>query len=349
MGNLEGALEEWRRLYEAAIAFKRLKSWEWMSNDDYFAITNPETGEIGYCVVMGSGGIEFGLNVYLGPKAASYLKEIVDFPAGQLGDDNEELLFSAKVVSLTFEDRQSLDKKDLSIIRELGYKFRGAGEWPMFRSYEPGLSTWTLNGPQVRFLTVALEQAIQVAERFRQNHNLYFEHDEADDETGAKRLHRVRQVGENGTSWHDEWLPWHVEGTFIEPYTYPDELRLKQLKKRLKPLQDIWESDFDYAPLPIGERGERAVFPRLCLWVSEETSMIMDVKLTEESDCREQYVAQLLELLEQTGRKPARIAVGSKKAYLALKNSADKIGIPVSVNPHLPALLEAKEAITGSL
>lgn len=84
---------------------------------------------------------------------------------------------------------------------------------------------------------------------------------------GEKRLQRVPRVSERGIVWRDEWLPWHMEKSLIEPYTYPDEVRLQQLRKSLAKSKEIWESDFDYAPVPIGNRGERAFYPRLCLWV----------------------------------------------------------------------------------
>ncbi|MFD0710484.1 DUF6930 domain-containing protein [Paenibacillus sp. GCM10027626] len=348
MGQTDAAREEWCRLFETAVKFKKLACWSWMSNDDYFVVTDPETGEIGYCVVLGGGGIDYGLNVYLGANAGLFLQAINDSFDGVFADDNDELLFSTKAISLNFEDRGALDKKDLSLIRELGYKFRGSGEWPLFRSYEPGLSPWGLNGQQVRFLTVALEQAIHVGERFRENPDMYFEHDEADDGVGEKRLHRVPKVNENGIVWRDEWLPWHMSGSLPEPYTYTDEIRLQKLKN-LKKSKEVWETDFQYAPVLFGERGERALYPRLCLWVEQETGMIMTAELMDSADCRKQYVEQLLDLLGQAEYRPARILTGSNKAFLALKNSAKKLGIPLLFNPHLDALLEAKEAIIESL
>jgi len=121
------------------------------------------------------------------------------------------------------------------------------------------------------------------------------------------------------------------------------------LKKSLKKSNEVWETDFEYAPVMIGERGERAMYPRLCLWVDQKTSMIMDAQIVGSADCRKQYVEQLLNLLVKTDRKPARILTGSGKAFLALKNSADKLGIPLLFDPDVDALLEAKELIVRSL
>ena len=47
-GNNEESIsqQEWAALFDAAIAFKNLKRWEWMYDRDVFGIQNPETGEI---------------------------------------------------------------------------------------------------------------------------------------------------------------------------------------------------------------------------------------------------------------------------------------------------------------
>jgi hypothetical protein len=350
MSDAEAIKEDWRRLFEAAIKFKQQGCWEWMSDEDYFVMTDPETGDIGCCVVLGAGGMDYGLNVYHGPEARSYLKKLTDsFTGSEDDEEDEELMFSMKAISVNFEDRGQLDNEDLSLIRDLGYTFRGSREWPQFRSYEPGLVPWGLNGRQVRFLTHALEQAFLVAERFRENDEMYFEHDEEDEGIGEKRLHRVPHHTEHGIAWRDEWLPWHGEPKVEEPYLYPDEIRIHQCKKNCKKSKEIWETDFNFVQVAFGDEGERPYYPRLCLWVKREDGTILTAHLVEKMDCREQYVEQLIQLLEAANRKPARIEAGSSEAFLALKNSAEKIGVPIRHNPLLVALLDAKMAVESSL
>ena len=67
----------------------------------------------------------------------------------------------------SFEDRKIIDKRDYEIIRKLGLKFRGHNEWPLFRSYVPHHLPWFLNREEVKFLTVALQQAIHVCKQFK--------------------------------------------------------------------------------------------------------------------------------------------------------------------------------------
>lgn len=62
----EPSQQEWQRLYEAAVAFKKAAPWEWMEEDELFGVRNPETGEIGWVSIMGQAGEHYALALYLG-------------------------------------------------------------------------------------------------------------------------------------------------------------------------------------------------------------------------------------------------------------------------------------------
>lgn len=339
----------WSRLFEAAIAFKKQACWSWMSNADYFAVTDPESGVRGYCIPMGNGGIEFGLNVYWGPEGLDFLQDIMEGTAGLI-EDEVEMHHRAKLLSVTFEDREELQKPDLELIKALGFRFRGSRQWPLFRSYEPGYEQWFLHEGQVRFLAIALEQAVLVGDRFRENPNMYQEHGEHEEsqDAGPKRLHRVPAAEADEVVWKDEWLPWQEERREEPLYRYPNEFLLTQLKKSLKISNEVWESDYQYAPITIGERNVRGIFPRLCLWVNQQSGMIMGLKLIDHSDCREEFVDQWMELLQQTNCIPMRVEVGSSKAYRALKHTAGVLGVQLELNPALEELGQAMETIVRS-
>ncbi|MCD4809433.1 MAG: hypothetical protein K8R17_05995, partial [Methanosarcinales archaeon] len=158
------SLQEWKALYEAALEFKELAPWNWMHETDIFGVKDPVSGEIGYCCIRGGAGEHYALGLYLGSEGLYGLSRIL---SGEFSEFKDEALFIQNCLMASFEDRKSLQKQDLQQIKALGLKFRGRNAWPLFRNYMPGFFPWYLNDDEVRFLTVALQQAKDVSLRFK--------------------------------------------------------------------------------------------------------------------------------------------------------------------------------------
>jgi hypothetical protein len=57
---------EWRALLLAAKDLFQLAPWAWMGDAQHVGVRDPETGETGWCAVMGSDGGLMGVAVYPG-------------------------------------------------------------------------------------------------------------------------------------------------------------------------------------------------------------------------------------------------------------------------------------------
>ena len=100
---------------------------------------------------------------------------------------------------VSFEDRQLLDTPDRDISKAGGLMFRGRNAWPLFRSYLPGYEPRFLTAAEARRLTVALAQALLVAERLDENPALLPE-----PMPNGKYLVRVPTRGDGGAwQWRD--------------------------------------------------------------------------------------------------------------------------------------------------
>ena len=174
--------DQWRDLYAAANAFKSAVCWQWMENGDIFVVQDPLSRQNFFCAIMGNAGMEFGLVAYRGYGGFKLLHRLLTVEDESDADAlSEDLMFLQDSLSCTFDDREALGKKDLEVIRRLGLKYRGRGEWPCFRDYTPGMVPWFLTGSQCVTLTHILEQALVVAMECKKAGNndiLFGPHDE---------------------------------------------------------------------------------------------------------------------------------------------------------------------------
>jgi hypothetical protein len=322
--------EEWAVLFDAAIAFKELKCWEWMYDRDMFGVQSPETGEIGYCCVMGQLGEVLGLNVYLGPQGfASYrqLQELALQEASGDGLGPYALLNTQRCLMASFEDRTELHQQDLRLIKSLGLKFRGKKEWPMFQSYRPGYLPWFLTRSEGRFLTVALQQAIHVAEKIRVNPHML----DSSDNGEQKILVRMCE----NEKWSEEWeYPPAYETSAMVPVI--NELQLAQLKKANLPRRGLWAADCIMLPMPIRD-GARPYYPYGFPVITSE-GQLMGMELIHSEKIHSKLPQAFLNLLENRQCLPQSLRVRSEQAFVLLEPIARKLQIPFQRAQSIPEL-----------
>jgi hypothetical protein len=333
MQDLQPSFQEWQSLYGAAIDFWQIQPWQWVDDTDLFGVKNPEDDEIGYCCVVGALGEFLGLVVYLGTEGLeSYLKiQTSESP-------EEDLLSTAKCLTASFEDRKSLQKPELEVIKKLGLRFRGTKSWPLFRSYEPGYYPWYLNQRQVRFLAHALRQAMDVSIRIKQSRNLL-----SNSEEGRYLVRGAEQSGPD-LHWRDEWLaPAPLEKAKRE-VPVPDELRLQRIKKRGVRQAGIWEIDFCHIPVPIQE-GDRPFYP-ICLLIVDHASGLVLKSCLESKDRHEpEFQNQMVNLIEEISLQPLEIWVKREEVFQVFEPLASRLGLKMKQVKKLKELERAQKAM----
>ena len=336
MSKLPPSFQEWKSLYEAAIGFKKIKCWDWMLDSDMFGVKNPETGEVGYCCVMGRLGEHFALAVYLGTEG---LRGYHKMQSGEI-PGGIELLMSQKCLMASFEDRALLQKSDLEVIKDLDLKFRGRNEWPLFRSYLPGYHPWYLTGEEARFLTFALQQAAEIALRFKEDPEMlippewdYF-------------LVRVAETEGEKWRWKDAWLePSPPEEELVaEPM---DEIRLERIKGRARRQQMILEIDFFYSSQGIREEKERPYYPYVLLLADHYSGFIFGVHLAKplKAEYQREFLKKILDFFEENEVIPEKILVEKDELYRLFEPVTSRLGIKLKETRRLRAIEDAKDSL----
>lgn len=334
MEKREATLGEWKELYDLAVRFKQLRCWEWMRDTDIFGVQNPKTGEIAYCCVLGNGGDVFGMNAYMGERGlASYLDILYETVP------RDDILYIQDCISLYFDDRGMLDKQDLNKIRELGLKFRGRNEWPKLRSFKPGYYPWHINADEVEKMKYIIEQAIDVANRYKEDKNLLIKDD--DDEI----LVRVPLKTKSDFVWKDKYMKMEFHEKDYSDCEEIDELALKRIKDSKAKKMGIWELDFFHVPALVKE-GDRPYYPLVFLAADCETGIMLDMLMTSNFEgYMKEFQDAFLQLLAKIKALPESIVIQRKDVLMAIEPVTRKLGVRIEPVEELIVIEEFRKSL----
>lgn len=330
---------EWRALYNAAKDLRKLKPWNWMSEEHIFGVRNPITDEVGYCCIMGELGEVFALAVYLGNEGLNSYLRIRD---GDIDLQGPATMCIQKCLMASFEDRKDLKPEDTKTIKNLGMRFRGRKAWPQFRSFTPGYVPWFLSKDQALFLTTALEQAVYVAKAFRIRRNLL---DPPEDDLYFVRVPKKKR---REVVWHDEWM----EPLDLEQIPFKrapvDELRLKRLEKTVRERVGAWEIDSFFFP-GVVEEGERPYFPRLSIIADARSGYILHFWLNPPWDYPHECVQNIITFFEESRLLPSGVFVSKQELYHILEPITTRLRIDLEIMDVLGTVEELKEGMIERL
>lgn len=299
----EPTQEQWEALHAATARFKALAPWEWMHESNLFGVQDPETDLTFYCQVLGGMGEHFALSAYRDAPGLASLWQMVTRPLDAPALEPIEILGTQDCLMASFEDRAMLNKRDLDTIKSLGLKFRGRNAWPQFRSYIPYTVPWHLSAQEARQLTVCLEQAIEIAERYRQDRSLFSEiYPE------GPYLVRTPLRTANGIRWEDEYREVVLPPVGGVSFSVPDDDYYEELFETAGQTDGVLE--LDYVVMPEGVQngeGERPFYPFLVLTADPHSGMILGHKLVPHAEVGEAIVDSFFEAIESLKMIPQQV------------------------------------------
>ncbi|HUT22869.1 MAG TPA: hypothetical protein VM492_00860 [Sumerlaeia bacterium] len=343
----EPNLDEWKRLYDAAIAFRDLACWRWMWDSDVFAVQDPAdpagsgTQEIGYCSVMGALGEFLALAVYPGGEGFALLDKMHADPIGPADEDPEDpfvAFLEQNCLIASFTSRDDLDKGDLAVIRTLGLRFRGRTAWPQFRSHRPGYAPWRLEAPEARFLTVALEQAVDVGSRCKERRTLLDPPEGREDAI----LTRVPLRRGGCLAWEDQWLPpAPPSARRTPPAPVVDFRKLDEVERLNLPQGGTWEMDLVPFPAFVG-KDERPFIPMLLMCVDHASGLVSQPQMAHPDEVHASLADWITEFFITHKTRPETILFRNPDLHPALKTIASPLGIAIQRADDLPMLSQAR-------
>ncbi|MBW8349598.1 plasmid pRiA4b ORF-3 family protein [Bacillus sp. IITD106] len=323
---------DWNALLEKAREFNKAKPWEKLDDDEIFVVIDPLTGEPLFCSILGAGGEEYGMAVYIGDEGLKSLFRTMEDNTAYF-----DILLHQRSLLLSLSDRDELEKEDYQIIKEAGMSFRGKKQWPMFRSYMPGMYPWLIDEEEARLLLVAIEQALLLLKEVEEE-ELYisFFMEEKD---------IIGRIFEQKTGWNTglislENLVGDLEATEDLPLLVSelDVLRVSKYKKYNNPI----EIDFFRVDMPIQEEeGERPYFPMMAVAIDQRSELIIFQEILQGKNPEKNAQSILLQLFHQLEAVPREVWMTSETRYL-LHSLLEQLHIKVIEVKKLPQVEQLK-------
>ena len=332
----EASSEQWLALHEAFREYCQAAPWRWFDDTDLVTVEHPSLDNKGYCVVMGSGGMEYGLAVYRGDEGlAGYLALM----SGAVEAGTLESMDATNALSAMLADREEVPKADRDIIRSLGLRYRGRGRWPLFQSFTPGYLPWSVEANEVEFLTVALRSMTEAA--------LLVESGELNlDSEGGSDLFLTLSF--DGSQWRNHWETLLFPVPPLAP-DFPDTERLRQLAESTPRTGSVWELSIFYLHAPVREeRSGRPHFPVFAMFVHTDSEFVLNEQFMGPGPSDTDRQELLVKLLEALPGLPAEIVVSAPRMAQLVASVTAPLGIELSVG-ETPVLWNARDELFGFL
>lgn len=316
-------VKELKELYQAAIDFKQLAPWQWVSEHHIFAVQDPETKVTGFCCITGSKGHHLALNVYLGIEGLKGYFEMLNLNEEMMWHPSYfKTLWGQTCLVASFENEDQLSQKDQQQIKELGLKFRGTNSYPQFRDYESGFLPIELEDSwKCRFLTHTLIQCQELARIVKEN-DLFLK--------GDQILVRVQDS-------RQDWKTLKVSmSVFLEQfselqYEYSNELAAYRINK-LPQYNLVFEVVQFLLPDPVQENSEKhPFFPLITAMVEKDNGQLIFAEMT---DTSRKSQKNLLDKIAQTfiqelKFRPACLVADHDEVVDYLSDFCQKSKIPI--------------------
>lgn len=331
---------QWERLYSLSHDIYQMKPWTWMCDNDFFALTDPNSADYLYVSVMGNSGQHLAIGAYIGAKGFAGLDTL--FRMGEISEHpsdfrTADMLNTQTCIQVSFYPPHNVDVDEVRRAAEYGWPETEV--FPEFRSFIPGFAPWYISKEEAAQLIATLEQTIDVALRFKDNRNLF--DTVADDRIFA----RVRQSSDPNHVWTDSDI-------LLPPVQSPvDMLDIEVSAKAQEYItllsdfsvtESTWECGIFFASTPIDGRPYilRPYFPKILLLIDHETNFVYGMRVLDRTTHGEQIATLLVGSCQKAGGIPKTILVADASCEMVLRELLQSTSIKVELCFDLPALDE---------
>lgn len=325
-GRTEAGIQEWKALYEAAMALKEQKPWETFYDMDLITLDGGWEKEA-YVSVLGKGGECYGFNIYEGPDGLNDFMMLTY--SDRMNISSDFAMSCQNNLTCYWGNREELTEGQRRIIKDLGYKFRGRNQWLYFLSFKKGYFPYNMDQSEVRRMTsylTLLKDAV-----------IYYKENKVEVKFDEGETFYYSSVGKKVTG-EAQALPF--TGYNFPVLTLTDEELLADLKRSEK-CSAVLEADIVSLNTSVrDDKYERPANPYFCLLADVRSGIMLAAEMTGPEEDEKIILAEtLLTFISQYGA-PKEVRVRSVLIEAILEQTCREGGIKLRRVKRLPQIEE---------
>lgn len=270
----EASLNQWKELYDETLKLKALEPWKYLDSADLIAIKLQGMEEPVFMSVMGRLGTCYGVSMYEGMDGLADF-DMVANAEGKNGPSIYDTMMDQSCITWYAGDRDEVPEAQKKVIKELGLKFRGKGQWQYFLSFEKGYTPFTLDARETGILTEAFKGLFMAVRAIKEKRiSVDFEQGEI--------LWRL---------YNTETKEWNMFAGPLPPCKreYPEiELEDQELRQKLKEQRQTNQElaiELAYLQTEIRDQEyDRPLCPRVLIVMDWKRDMILNMDLMRPED-----------------------------------------------------------------
>lgn len=321
------------RMMGAAFKFRATDAWEYLADDNVFAVRS-SLGETVYLVVMGNAGTHYALGVYIGDKGfTTYLKQLLLNDASRKKVLLSFLTFDC--INCDFDQAAELED-EVKLIERLyagsnGIKIKRKHGWPNFFRFSPYKVQWPITTESdATIVSEALEAATFMVEEVKKNGLYEMGFDPQGNypkRTGGKQIPLLIQKAGGGYKIITTTTPEFVYDEH-KSVAFENDILAHKVRKQPK-YGELMCAVFDvFAPMVVKE-GEPPAMLGVFLCEDTQTHEKNSLPVAGIHDNPGEFLAQLADMLTSSSYTPATIIVEDDFSYGLLANFCEKCGIKI--------------------
>ena len=328
----EASLELWKTLYHLIDEIRELAPWKELYDMDLIGIQENGREEPVFCSVMGHEVPEQnpdvrqypGVCLYEGTEGLACFQQMMSVGMEENLLSADYIVGDQQSLMLQWGERIHVPEQQLAVIKELGLKYHGKGNWPYVLSLKPRFAPYTPDEAEVRLLIETFVQLIEAVNALRENRA------EVDFEKGefCFRYFDLEQMN---------WMTAPARLPYVEEdcgvYEITDQALLEQLKTQPGNDQTLLLDAAYLTGELVDENYDRPLNPLACLMAEVESHKIVfhELIMPDEEEGRAAGCA-LICYIQERGL-PKRVRVRNPRVAAGVSDLCQRLSIPLESGP----------------